>query len=212
MTANIGKSEVLPVLGFAVRLAGENLESLDDKHREILVKEYLQALGRETSEVWGRRAGVMVHSSFRDKSPERFTQADFETLKQAIQILLGTVRSDAVRGTALASLRFVLLPGKQRRQLLVAGSAHDVFLYLLHAALAMSDRAAILFCPECGSAFVAKGKRRFCARPCANRAMYRRWSKRHGRRAVKAKNRKAYVKPHGRLKVMKYQDRSELKR
>lgn len=211
MKANIGKSEVLPVLGFAVRLARENLEALDEKHREILVKEYLRALGRETGAVWGRRAGVMVHSSFRDKSPEGFTQADFETLKEAIQILLGTVRSDAVRGTALASLRLVLLPGKQRRHLLVAGSAHDVFLYLLHAALAMSDRAAILFCPECGCAFVAKGKRRFCARPCANRAMYRRWSKRHGRRVVKAKNRKAYVKPHGRRKVMKYQDRSELK-
>lgn len=207
MTANIGKSEVLPVLGFAVRLASENLESLDEKHREILANEYLRALGRETSEVWGRRAGVIVHSSFRDKSPERFTQADFETLKEAIQILLGSVRSDAVRGTALASLRFVLLPGKQRRQVSVAGSAHDVFLYLLHAALAMSDRVAILFCPECGCAFVAKGKRRFCARPCANRAMYRRWSKRHGPRAVQGKNRKNYANKNGRRKVMTYRTR-----
>lgn len=210
MAASIRESELLPVLEFAIGLARQNLQSVDDGERAALVDGFLRALGRESKGVWGRRVGIMVHNSFREQPPESFGQRDFHELKEAIQRLLGTVRSNAIRATALPSLRFVLLTGTKRRQLQVAGSARDVFLYLLHAALAIGDGEAVLFCPECSGAFLANGKQRFCDRRCANRVMYRRWSQRHGKAGVRKKNRRSYAKGHGRRKVMKYRDRTPL--
>lgn len=207
MSASIGNEEVAPILHFAIGLAREELNPLKPQRRGALVSGFLHALGRESKGVWGRRAGTMVHSSFRDKRPESFEQPDFEELQRAIRELLGTVRSNAIRAMALPSLRFVLLPGKKRRQLQVAGTARDVFSYLLHAALAICDADVVRFCPACGGPFLAQGKRRFCDRACANRAMYRRWSQRHGRADVGVKNRATYQRKHPLQKVSTYQPR-----
>ena len=191
------------MLDFAIGLVRTN-PPFEPEKVGALVDGLLSALGKESKQVWGRRAGVMAHNSFREKPPARFQSSDFEELQTAVGQLLGTVRSGAVRAMALPSLRFVLLPGEKRRQLQVAGTARDVFLYLLHAAFATSERDVILFCPDCGGPFLAKGKRRFCCRKCANRAMYRRWRQKHGRSRTREKNRRAYVKQHGRRKVMTY--------
>jgi hypothetical protein len=194
------------VLGFAVGLA-RTKPPLEPESVELLVEKFLSALGKESKHVWGRRAGLMVHNSFRGKAPARFQSADFEELQRAVAEFLGTVRSGAVRAMALPSLRFVLLPGRARRQLQVAGTACDVYLYLLHAALAVSEGSAILFCPDCGGPFLAKGKRRFCGRKCANRTMYRRWSQRHAASEVRKKNRANYQRKHLKQKVSSYRSR-----
>jgi hypothetical protein len=206
MAASVRRPEIAPVLDFAICLA-RTKSPFEPQTVETLVDGFLAALGQESKHVWGRRAGMMVHSSFREKAPARFQSGDFEDVQKAVGELLGTVRSGAIRAVALPSLRFVLLPGRTRRQLQVVGTARDVFLYLLHAALAMSEGNLIHFCPDCGQPFLASGKRRFCCRECANRAMYRRWKQKHGRSVVGKKNRRAYKKRQGRRKVMTYRPR-----